>query len=114
MGRGGNMGMIGGLLQTALKQEWKAAREAALSRLRSESYAHILGHEQAHQSAAGVYGGGIVIDYDRNGIAVSGHVPIHMPKLDPHNPEAAYSGYAAIRSAALAPSDPSGTDLAVA
>lgn len=124
--------MIGGLLQTTLKQKWQAAcrqgsprvaaqpeamqaaRETALSRLRSESYAHILGHERAHQSAAGAYGGGIVIDYDRNGIAVSGHVPIHMPKLDPHNPEAAYSGYAAIRNAALAPSDPSGTDLAVA
>jgi hypothetical protein len=125
------MSITNGLLQAALRQELqvacrqglrsaerpeavRAAREAALSRLRSERYAHIMGHERAHQSAAGAYGGGIVIDYDRNGIAVSGHVPIHMPSLDPHSPEAAYNGFATIRNAALAPGDPSGADKSIA
>jgi hypothetical protein len=85
-----------------------------LQKVKAESYAHILGHEQAHQSAAGGFGGGIHIEYDANGVAVAGHVPISIPGLDPQNPETSVRAYNTIRGAALAPSDPSGQDMSVA
>ncbi len=95
-------------------QQQKDTYFAELSRKRSESYAHIYGHEQAHQSAAGAFGGGIQINYDNKGIAVSGHVPIHIPGLTPDTAEQRISDYQQIRGAALAPQDPSGADSAVA
>ncbi len=85
-----------------------------LSRQKSESYNHIMSHEQAHQSAAGGLGGGIVIEYDSKGRAVAGHVPISMPGLDPQNPDDTISKLNRVRSAALAPGDPSGQDMSVA
>lgn len=88
--------------------------QAAFDQFKAQRYAEILSHEQAHQSAAGSLGGGIHIDFDSNGVAVGGHVPIKIPPLDPNNPEASYQGYCQVRSAALAPGDPSGQDCAVA
>jgi hypothetical protein len=85
-----------------------------LQKIKAESYAHILGHEQAHQSAAGGLGGGINIQYDGNGVAVAGHVPISIPGLDSLNPENSMRAYNTIRGAALAPSDPSGADMSIA
>lgn len=99
--------------ETSAGQDEQAA-DAALQRLKSERYAHIMAHEQAHQSAAGAFGGGIVINYDGNGVACSGHVPISIPALDPQNPEASMKAYNTIKNAALAPGDPSGQDMAVA
>jgi hypothetical protein len=86
----------------------------ALQRMKSENYAHILGHEQAHASAAGSLGGGITIEYDGNGVAVAGHVPISIPGLNAQNPEGNLKDYATVRSAALAPGDPSGADMGIA
>lgn len=88
--------------------------DAMLQKIKAESYAHILGHEQAHQSAAGGFGGGINIQYDGNGVAIAGHVPITIPGLDGLNPESSMHAYSIIRGAALAPSDPSGQDMSVA
>ncbi len=91
-----------------------AKADDVLAKVRAESYAHIVGHEQAHQSAAGSLGGGIHIDYNQDGVAVSGHVPIRMPGLDPSNPEATVRAAQTVRAAALAPGDPSGQDVSVA
>jgi len=88
--------------------------DAVLAKVKAESFAHIMGHEQAHKSAAGGFGGGIHIEYDGNGVAVAGHVPISIPKLDSQDPEGALKAYSTIRGAALAPSDPSGQDMSVA
>lgn len=88
--------------------------DTMLQKIKAESYAHILGHEQAHQSAAGGFGGGINIQYDANGVAIAGHVPISIPGMDSLNPENSLKAYNTIRGAALAPSDPSGQDMAVA
>jgi hypothetical protein len=41
-------------------------------------------------------------------------VPISIPPLDRGNPEASLKNYQTVRSAALAPGDPSGQDYAVA
>jgi hypothetical protein len=87
---------------------------AEFERFKARQYADILSHEQAHQSAAGSLGGGVHIQFDGNGVAVSGHVPIAIPGLDRQNPEISYKSYNTVRSAALAPGDPSGQDCAVA
>ncbi len=92
----------------------KGPDQAAFEQFKSQRYAEILSHEQAHQSAAGSLGGGIHIDFDSNGVAVGGHVPIQIPPLDSKNPEASYKSYCQVRNAALAPGDPSGQDCAVA
>ncbi len=92
----------------------KGKDSAAFEQFKAQRYAEILSHEQAHQSAAGSLGGGIHIDFDSNGVAVGGHVPIKIPPLDPSNPEASYQSYCQVRNAALAPGDPSGQDCAVA
>jgi hypothetical protein len=92
----------------------KAEERAAFDQFKAQRYAEILSHEQAHQSAAGSLGGGIHIDFDSNGVAVGGHVPIKIPPLDPNNPETSYQSYSQVRNAALAPGDPSGQDCAVA
>lgn len=85
-----------------------------LEKLKSSRLAEIMSHEQAHASAAGGFGGAIHIEYDGNGIPVGGHVPITMPGLDRMNPEDSLRAFQTILNAALAPSDPSGQDMAVA
>jgi hypothetical protein len=86
-----------------------------LEQLKAESYAKVMAHEQAHASAAGAFGGGIHIEYDSDGMAVGGHVPIIIPGLNPDDPEAGLQAYQMIMDAALAPgADASGQDLAVA
>lgn len=85
-----------------------------LEALKSEMFSKIMAHEQAHASAAGSYGGPIHIDYDSNGIAVGGHVPIMIPGLSKLNPEESLKAFEQILAAALAPGDPSGQDMAVA
>lgn len=83
-------------------------------KFKAKQYADILGHEQAHQSAAGSLGGGINIQYDGNGVAVAGHVPISIPGMDNQDPQVSYNNYSTVRNAALAPGDPSGQDRSVA
>jgi hypothetical protein len=92
-----------------------AFRDNALQAIKTKQYSKILAHEQAHQSAAGPYGGGIVIQYDSNGVAIGGHVPVHFPGMDVHHPEKSLQAYQMIRNAALAPgADASAQDFAVA
>jgi len=88
--------------------------ENVLARVRADSEAHIRGHEAAHQSAAGSLGGSMSIQYDQNGVAVAGQVPISIPPMDRANPEASLKNYQTVRFAALAPGDPSGQDISVA
>jgi hypothetical protein len=95
-------------------QTMAAQREAQLEARRKESYDHIYNHEMAHHMAAGQFSGGININYDANGIATSGFVPIHIPGLNRDNPSESMAAYQQIKAAALAPSDPSGADLGVA
>ena len=92
----------------------RAQQQAHLQRRRQESHDEVYAHEWAHQSAAGAFGGGIHLDVDGNGITVGGHVPISIPALNRQNPSESLAAYRQIRSAALAPHDPSGADVGIA
>jgi hypothetical protein len=85
-----------------------------LEQIKTEMFDKIMAHEQAHSSAAGAFGGAIHIDYDSNGIAIGGHVPIMIPGLSKMNPEESLKAYETIYGAATAPGDPSGQDMSVA
>ena len=80
----------------------------------NKRYNEIYAHEQAHKSAAGQYGGSIVIEKDGNGIPVGGHVDIKMPVLDKKNPEKTVNHADTVIRSAMAPSDPSAQDYRVA
>lgn len=79
-----------------------------------QRYDEIYAHELAHKSAAGVYGGAIIIEKDSNGIPVGGHVSIQMPVLDKKNPDKTIQHANTVIRAAMAPSDPSAQDYKVA
>jgi hypothetical protein len=85
-----------------------------LEDLKAKMFDKIMAHEQAHASAAGAFGGAIHIDYDSNGIAVGGHVPIMVPGLNKMNPEESLRAFEQIYNAAMAPGDPSSQDMSVA
>lgn len=74
-------------------------------------------HEQAHQTIGGQYAGSMKLDYttgpDGRRYAVSGEVPIDLSPI-PGNPEATRAKAQQVRQAALAPSEPSNQDRAVA
>lgn len=105
-GNSGCMGCVGG--KNGLIPQEK------LEDLKAKMYDKIMAHEQAHASAAGAFGGQIHIDYDSNGIAVGGHVPIMIPGLNKMNPEESLRAFEQIYSAAMAPGDPSSQDMSVA
>jgi hypothetical protein len=78
----------------------------------------VLSHEAAHLGAAGAYAKGgasytFQIGPDGKAYAIGGEVKVDMSPI-PGNPSATIAKMIAIRSAALAPSDPSPEDLAVA
>ncbi len=77
-------------------------------------YDEIYAHELAHKSAAGEYGGAIVIEKDSNGVPVGGHVAIQMPTLDKKNPDKTIKHADTVIKAAMAPADPSSQDYKVA
>lgn len=79
-----------------------------------QRYDEIYAHELAHKSAAGTYGGAIVIEKDSNGIPVGGHVSIQMPTLDKKNPDKTIKHADTVIRAAMAPTDPSSQDYKVA
>jgi len=74
-------------------------------------------HEAAHQSAAGGYARGMSFSYqigpDGQRYAIGGEVKIDMSPV-PNNPEATIQKMQVVQRAALAPSDPSPQDRAVA
>ncbi|MCD8349918.1 MAG: hypothetical protein LUC93_04825 [Planctomycetaceae bacterium] len=73
-------------------------------------------HEQAHQAAGGQYAGGASYEYqqgpDGNRYAIGGEVSIDTSSE--RTPEATVSKMQQVRAAALAPSEPSSQDRAVA
>ena len=86
-----------------------------IERLKKENYSRIYSHEAAHKAAAGSLGGPIVIEYNPQGIPVSGHVSIRIPSLNKSNPDETISQAKQVKRAALAPgSDLSEADLNVA
>ena len=85
-------------------------RQTMMKQRHNEIYAH----EQAHKSAAGAFGGAIVIEKDANGIPVGGHVDILMPSLNKKDPDKTIKHADTVIKAAMAPGDPSGQDYKVA
>ncbi|UUX50292.1 hypothetical protein NUH88_01075 [Nisaea acidiphila] len=79
--------------------------------------AEVRRHEQAHKAVGGQYAGAISYTYqsgpDGNRYAVGGEVPIDASPI-PGDPEATIRKLQQVRSAALAPAEPSGADRAVA
>lgn len=76
----------------------------SLAQAKTKSFKEVDAHEQAHLSAAGQYAAsGKVIDFDGNGIAVSGHVNIRMPYLDKNNPDETINHARTVMKAARAP-----------
>lgn len=73
-------------------------------------------HEQAHQASGGQFAGGISYEFqkgpDGQKYAISGEVPIQMPKSD--NPKDTIQAMEQVRRAALAPANPSSQDMQVA
>ncbi len=91
------------------------SQKQEIERLKKENYSRIYSHEAAHKAAAGSLGGPIVIEYNPQGIPVSGHVSIRIPALNKANPDETISQAQQVKRAALAPgSDLSDADLNVA
>lgn len=91
------------------------SQKQEIERLKKENYSRIYSHEAAHKAAAGSLGGPIAIEYNHQGIPVSGHVSIRIPALNKANPDETISQAKQIKRAALAPgSDLSNADLNVA
>ena len=91
------------------------SQKQEIERLKKDNYSRIYSHEAAHKAAAGSLGGPIAIEYNPQGIPVSGHVSIRIPALNKANPDETISQAKQIKRAALAPgSDLSNADLNVA
>lgn len=74
------------------------------SEVRKKSYDDVYRHEAAHLSAAGKYAAsGIIIDYDGNGFATSGHVNINMPTINPDDLDGTIDHATAVIASAEAP-----------
>ena len=80
----------------------------------NQRYNEIYNHELAHKSAAGALAGPIVIEKNKEGIPIGGHVSIKMPKLNLANPKETINHADMVIKAALAPDDPSEQDYKVA
>ena len=100
----------GGNSQQAQQNAQQAQKDALIQKNYSEIYAH----EQAHKTAGGALAGGIVIERNQDGIPIGGHVNIKMPTLNPQDPQKTIDDANTVIRAAMAPSDPSGQDYAVA
>jgi hypothetical protein len=103
--------------QADAKGERSIEAASELSQLRSRD-AEVRAHESAHMAAGGRYvTGGASYSYqkgpDGGQYAVGGEVGIDTSTV-PGDPEETVRKMRAIRAAALAPSDPSAADLAVA
>jgi hypothetical protein len=104
-------------LPSATPQELETTARRALESLRQRDQEVRL-HEQAHLLAAGPYAKGAPSYTYQTGpdgrrYAVSGEVPIDLSAV-PGNPQATLQKALTIRRAALAPTDPSDADRAVA
>ena len=97
-----------------MRDQQKEQQHAQKQALIRKNYAEIYAHEKAHQNAGGALAGPIVIEKNEEGIPVGGHVNIKMPSLNPANPQKAIDDASTVIRAAMAPSDPSSQDYAVA
>ena len=79
-----------------------------------KNYREIYNHEMAHKNTAGSLAGPIVIEKNSEGIPVSGHVSIRMPKLNKQNPQETINHADIVIKSAMAPSNPSKQDYKVA
>lgn len=95
-------------------KEGDETKKAEFEAYKQQNNDHIMNHERAHQSAAGSLGGGIVIEKDSDGVAFAGHVPIQIPSVNETNAPDAKTQNEQVKTAALAPSDPSAQDYVVA
>ncbi|MDX2021704.1 MAG: putative metalloprotease CJM1_0395 family protein [Deltaproteobacteria bacterium] len=102
----------------AVKPEGKelSADEQEQVRKLAARDAQVRAHEAAHAATAGALGGGASFDYeqgpDGKRYAVGGEVPVQVQSGS--SPEETIRNAQTVRSAALAPADPSGQDHAVA
>jgi hypothetical protein len=108
-----------------LSRTAKSKAEAQLNEAQKQSLQqlkvrdlHVKMHEQQHLAAAGSYAlGGPTFQYtvgpDGKSYATGGEVQLDISPL-PNNPQATIVKAQVVRQAALAPSDPSGADRAVA
>ena len=71
-----------------------------------QQYSKIYHHELAHKTAGGDLAGPIVIEKDKDGVPVAGHVNIKLPQVDENNPDKTIKQANTVIDAALAPSDP--------
>ena len=97
-----------------LQQQQKEQQKAQKNALIQKNYAQIYAHEKAHQNAGGALAGPIVIEKNEQGIPVGGHVSIKMPTLNKNKKQKKINDANTVIRAAMAPSDPSGQDYAVA
>ena len=92
-------------------EDKKEAQENELENIERE----VIAHEQAHQAAAGEFGGGISYSYtevDGKRYITGGEVPIKL--REGSTPEETLRNMQQVQRAANAPADPSGQDRAVA
>lgn len=109
-----SIGAIGAFNNSYLPPKKRLADNTEFETYKQKTNDHILKHEQAHQSAAGALGGGIVIEKGSDGVAFAGHVPIQIPEVNAGNVDTTKKQNEQVKAAALAPSDPSGQDYLVA
>lgn len=84
------------------------------NQLIKQNYDKIYAHELAHKKAGGSLAGSIVIEKNAEGIPISGHVSIKMPKLNLDNPNETIDQANTVIKSAMAPTDPSKQDFKVA
>ncbi len=85
------------------------------NRYKQQQYSKIYQHELAHKTTAGsLAAGSIVIEKDKDGIPVAGHVEVKMPSVDYNNPDKTIKEATTVINSALAPDEPSTQDLKVA
>ncbi|MEM6603979.1 MAG: putative metalloprotease CJM1_0395 family protein [Pseudomonadota bacterium] len=94
----------------------ESAKDEKIQELKAR-HDEVVAHEEAHASVGGQYAGSPSYTYvtgpDGKGYAVGGSVPIDMSEI-PDDPEGTYDKMMIVEAAALAPSEPSTTDIAVA
>lgn len=99
------------------KDEQKTQKEEQAIKDLKKRDTEVRTHEQAHQAAGGQYAGSPVFDMtkgpDGKDYATGGHVNIDVSAI-PDDPQATLKKMSQIKSAALAPAEPSSQDLKVA
>jgi len=102
---------------TSIREQQKTKEDEQQIEQLKQRDREVRAHEAAHQSAAGGYSRGMSFTYqigpDGQRYAIGGEVKIDMSPV-PNNPEATIQKMQVVQRAALAPSDPSPQDRAVA